>query len=57
MLFRSYHYGAAAASGLAHVLWGKIVYTIMLAPFALRVIALRRRRRAVAEPRELDRAA
>src|SRR2546425_1239283 len=49
-LFRS-----AAASGLAHVVWGKIVYTIMLAPFALGVIALRRRRRAIAEPRELDR--
>src|SRR5438094_808330 len=55
--FIAYHYGAAAASGLAHVVWGKIVYTIMLAPFALGVIALRRRRRAIAEPRELDRAA
>jgi len=55
--FIAYHYGAAAASGAAHVVWGKVVYLTMLVPFALGVIALRRGRRAVAEPRELDRAA
>src|SRR5437016_3282393 len=54
--FIAYHYGAAAASGAAHVVWGKVVYLTMLVPFALGVIALRRGRRAVAEPRELDRA-
>jgi exosortase len=55
--FIAYQYGAAAASGASHVVWGKAVYLTMLVPFALGVIALRRRRRAVAEPRELDRAA
>jgi len=43
---------------MAHVLWGKVVYLIMLVPFALGVIALRRRRHvADPKPRELDRAA
>jgi exosortase len=36
-------YGHEAAGGLAHVVWGKIVYAAMLVPFAMLVVALRRR--------------
>ena len=36
-------YGREAASGVYHVAWGKVVYVGMLAPFALLVLALRRR--------------
>ena len=36
-------YGREAAEGLTHVVWGKIVYGAMLVPFALLVLALRRR--------------
>jgi exosortase/archaeosortase family protein len=36
-------YGREAAEGLTHIVWGKIVYGAMLVPFALLVLALRRR--------------
>ncbi|OLB97200.1 MAG: hypothetical protein AUH30_10750 [Candidatus Rokubacteria bacterium 13_1_40CM_68_15] len=53
----AHHYGPAAAAGVHHVVWGKVVYVVMLLPFALGVSMLRRRPRAISEPRELDRAA
>jgi exosortase len=53
----AHHYGAAAASGFHHEVWGKVVYLVMLLPFALGVMLLRRRPRAASELCELDRAA
>jgi exosortase len=35
-------YGHEAASGTAHVVWGKLVYAAMLIPFTMLVLALRR---------------
>jgi exosortase len=36
-------YGPAAAAGLYHVAWGKVVYAAMLVPFAMLVVTLKRR--------------
>lgn len=36
-------YGHEAAGGVTHIVWGKIMYAAMLVPFAMLVVALRRR--------------
>lgn len=36
-------YGHEAAGGFVHIVWGKIVYAAMLVPFAMLVLALKRR--------------
>lgn len=40
--FVAYYWGPAAASGFYHIVYGKIIYLVMLVPFVLGVLLLRR---------------
>lgn len=46
----AHHFGPAAAMGFFHVVFGKVVYLLVLVPLALGLLALRRRALAATRP-------